>query len=59
MQAGVHVEGDKEFRTGDVVESQMDLATLFPGKFVRVQREKLSQKENDWDDEAWEQFEKR
>jgi len=34
--AGLHKDGDKTYKKGDVVESNRDLTKLFRGKFVRT-----------------------
>jgi hypothetical protein len=37
LVGGSHWAGDVEYRTGDVVESDDDLATIFKNKFKRVE----------------------
>lgn len=35
-KCGPHVQGGKQYEPGDVVESEGDLAAVFPGKFEKV-----------------------
>lgn len=36
VKAGIHLHGDREYKTGDVVESRNNLVKLFANKFEEV-----------------------
>jgi hypothetical protein len=45
--AGVHIEGNKRYKKGQIVESPNDLIKLFPQKFERVSGTSTA---GDWDE---------
>jgi hypothetical protein len=51
VTTGIHFQEGKKYKKGDTVESAMDLITLFPEKFTKVETLPAEEKPPGWDDE--------